>query len=416
VEIELQEGKPLSILYGVGYQYTPDAPSYASDPFLVGGVSYNNLFGRMLSAGLEGQISVSGRYRLQLSYRDPYLFNRDLTLTSYFFATREPIQDVDIDRLGLVNEVSHYFGHYLRVALRQEYQRITPVNPENLSFIEANDFPRFDQPIKEATIGPTAFYDRRDDPIDPHRGYYTSLAVKYAFPLFSAEARYTKFSTQAAYFQPIGKSVVAGSLRLGGIFPYGPPTIQVPIAERFFAGGQSTGRGFEQDLLGIPGESVDYDTRATLHTGSGNGSCAPTFPNAAAYDCNAGPHIVGGNGFFAANAEFRFPIFGDLGGTVFYDLAQVWREFADLNFRFEGEDGLRQTAGIGLRYMTPIGPLRAEYGMPLQPKMIPYDITTTTDADGNCAPGTVLERGRCVLGHGTVKEKGRFIITIGYAF
>jgi outer membrane protein insertion porin family len=416
VEIELKEGKPLSLLYGVGYQYTPDAPSYASDPFVVGGISYKNLFGRMLSAGLEGQISISGRYRLQLTYRDPYLFSRDVALSSYFFATREPIQDVDIDRLGLVNEVSHYFGHYLRVALRQEYQRITPVNPENLSFIEANDFPRFDQPIKEATIGPTAFYDRRDDPIDPHRGYYSSLAVKYAFPIFSAEARYTKFSTQAAFFRPIRKSVFAASVRFGGIFPYGPPTIQVPIAERFFAGGQSTGRGFEQDLVGIPGETVDYDTRATLHTGSGAGSCAPTFPNAAAYDCNAGPHIVGGNGFLAANAEFRFPIFGDLGGTVFYDLAQVWKDFSDLNVRFEGDDGLRQTAGVGLRYMTPIGPLRAEYGMPLQPKTIPYDITTPPDADGNCVSGTVLAKGRCVLGHGTVKEKGRFIITIGYPF
>lgn len=407
VQIELQEGKPLSLLYGVGYQYTPDAPAYASDPFLVGGVSYNNLFGRMLSAGLEGQISISGRYRVQLSYRDPYLLNRDVVLTSFFFATREPIQDVDIDRLGLVNEVSHYFGRYLRVSLRQEYQRIRPVNPENLSFIEANDFPRFDQPIEEATIGPTAFYDRRDDAIDPHRGYYTSLAVKYAFPILSAKARFTKFSTQAAYFHPIGSSVLAGSLRFGGIFPYGPSTIQVPIAERFFAGGQSTGRGFEQDLLGVPGQTVDYDTRATLRTKSGPGSCAPTFPDATLYDCNAGPHILGGNGFLAANLEYRFPIYGDLGGTLFYDLAQVWRDFSDLSLRLEGDEGLRQTAGFGLRYMTPIGPLRAEFGMPLRPRTIAYDITTKVDDNVNT---------RKVLGSGTVKEKGRFIITIGYPF
>jgi hypothetical protein len=47
---------------------------------------------------------------------------------------------------------------------------------------------------------------------------------------------------------------------------------------------------------------------------------------------------------------------------------------------------------------------------------IPYDITTPIDADGNCAQGTILAKGRCVLGHGTVKEKGRFIITIGYPF
>ncbi len=406
VVINLQEGKPLSLLYGVGYQYTPDALSNQSDPFLVGGISYNNLFGRMLSAGLEGQISISGRYRLQLSFRDPYFLNRDLTFTSFFFATREPIQDVDLDRLGFANEVSHYFGRFLRVALRAEYQRIRPVNPQALSqAIEATDFPRFDQPIEEATIGTSAFYDRRDDIIDPHRGYYASAAVKYAFPILTAQARYSKVSTQFSWFLPIGGSVFATSARIGGIFPYGPSDIQVPLAERFFAGGQSTGRGFEQDLLGISGQTVDYDTRATLHTGSGAGSCSGTSPALAGYDCNAGPHIVGGNGFFSFNAEYRFPIFGALGGTVFYDLAQVWKSFSDLNFRLEGDAGLRQTAGFGLRYMTPIGPVRAEFGLPLRPRQVPYNVVYT---DPNGTP--------VLLGKGDVKEKGRFIITIGYPF
>ena len=406
VDIGLEEGRPLSLLYGAGYQYAPDAPSDQNDPFVVGGISYNNLFGRMLSAGLEGQISISGRYRLQLSFRDPYFFDRDVIFNSFFFATREPIQDVDIDRLGFVNEVSHYFGKYLRGSFRAEYQRIRPVNPQNLSQIEASDFPRFDQPIEEATFGPTSFYDRRDDIIDPHRGYYVSAAVKYAFPILQAQARYTKFSTQAAYFRPFSGGVFATSARFGGIFPYGPSDIQVPIAERFFAGGESTGRGFMRDLLGIPGETVDYDTRATLHTGTGTGSCAGAFPQLAAYDCSAGPHIVGGNGFFAFNAEYRFPVFGGLGGTVFYDLAQVWRNFSDVNLGLEGDRGLRQTVGVGLHYMTPIGPLRAEFGYPLRPRTISYDVVTR---DESGAP-VVLAPG------GSVKEHGRFILTIGYPF
>ncbi|HEY6928943.1 MAG TPA: POTRA domain-containing protein [Thermoanaerobaculia bacterium] len=61
VEIEVQEGRPLSLLYGVGYQYAPDADQNRSDPYLLGGVSYNNLFGKMLYAGLEGQLAISGR-------------------------------------------------------------------------------------------------------------------------------------------------------------------------------------------------------------------------------------------------------------------------------------------------------------------------------------------------------------------
>ena len=406
VEIEVQEGRPLSILYGVGYQYAPEAAENRSDPFVVGGISYNNLFGKMLSAGIEAQLAVSGRYRLQLSFRDPFLFNRDYPFTSSLFWTREPIQDIELERLGLVNEVSHYFGKSLRVAVRVEYQRIRPVNPEDLSLIEKENFPRFDQPIEEATTGPNAFYDRRDDVLDPHRGYYATSAIKYAFPILNAEARYTRLTAQGAYFHPLGPTVFAISARAGAIFPYGPSDIQVPLNERLFGGKNSNNRGFDTDLLGIPGETVDYDTVATPHTGPDAGSCVGQgFPNLSAYDCSAGPRIIGGNGMLSLNAEFRFPIVGPVRGAVFYDAAQIWKNFSDVNFHFEGRDGLRQSAGIGIRIILPIGPLRADFGLPLQRRTIPFNVTTT-DANGKTQ----------ILGSGSVKEKGHLFVSIGYPF
>ncbi|MGH9368385.1 MAG: POTRA domain-containing protein, partial [Thermoanaerobaculia bacterium] len=282
VQIEVQESRPLSLLYGFGYQYVPEAAENRNDPFVVGGVSTPNLFGGMRRAGLEGQIALSGRYRVQLSYRDPFLIGRDYPLTSVLFAARETIQDIDLERFGFANEVSRLFGNYLRASFRVEYQRIRTVNPQDLSVIE---LPLASQPIEEATIGPALFYDRRDDVLAPRRGYYLSVAGKYAFPLFAAETRFTKFATQAAYFHPLGRVVLAVSGRFGGIFPYGPDPspVSVPIAERFLVGGRSTGRAFPTDLLGIPGgtldsleedATVDYTTQATRHTGEGPGSCA----------------------------------------------------------------------------------------------------------------------------------------------
>src|SRR6185295_14691126 len=237
----------------------------------------NNLFGRMEAVGFEAQYApLSGRGRIQASFREPFLFNRNIPLTVIAFYTREPIQEIDIRRLGTVIESSRYYGKYLRLALRYEYTRITPVNSEDLSNIEAKDFPRFDLPIEESTIGPNAFYDRRDDVVDPHAGYYVTAGYKYAFPFINAEARYHKLSGQAAWFRKVtGGTVVALGVRAGAIWPYGPSDIQVPIAERFFAGGRSTNRAFDTDLLGIPGTTVDYDAQATPHTGSGTGSCAP---------------------------------------------------------------------------------------------------------------------------------------------
>src|SRR5262249_4494615 len=277
-----------------------------------------------------------------------------------------------------------------------EYQSIRPVNARDISSIEIEQFPRADQPIEEATIGPTLLYDRRDDVIDPHRGYYTSLAGKYAFPVFSAEARYRKFAVQVAGFEPVGRAVFAVSARVGGIFPYGPTEIQVPIAERFFVGGRSTERAFPTDLLGIPGNpdappnspdslenaTVDYSTQATRRNpADGKGSCAKfSFPDSADFDCSAGPRVIGGNAFVSFNAEFRFPIAGNLGGVVFYDPAQVWRSFPRLNPRFEGVDGLRQGAGAGLWFMLPIGPLRAEYAFSLHRRVVPFQVVDVTDS------------------------------------
>jgi outer membrane protein insertion porin family len=407
VDIEVEEGRRLSILYGIGYQYAPEVLENKSDPFLVGGLTFNNIFGKMISAGFEGQYALSHRFKLQMSVREPFLFSKDYPFAAFFFWTREPIQQIDIERLGLTNEVSRRYSPFLRVALRAEYQQIRPVRPEDLSVIERSRFPRFNQPIQEATIGPTFFYDRRDDAIEPHGGYYLSLAGKYAFPAFGAQARYTKVSATAALFRPVGRAVLAVAGRAGAIFPYGPRGIPIPIAQRFFSGKNSSNRGFDTDTLGIPGETIDYNTRATLHTGSGSGSCAKSFPELSAYRCDAGPRIVGGNGLLAFNAELRFPVAGPVAGAVFYDLAQVWKNFSDVNLKVEGQRGLRQSIGLGLRVGTPIGPLRVDYGLPIERRRIPFDVILI-DKEGNPQLPP--------LASGSVRETGQFFVSIGYPF
>jgi outer membrane protein insertion porin family len=422
VDVDLQEGRPLSLLYGVGYQYAPGVQENRNDPYAIAGISYNNLFGRMESVGFETQYApLSGRGRVQVNFREPYLFDRELPLSVIAFYTREPIQEIDIRRLGTVVESSRYYGKYLRLAMRYEYQRITPVNPQDLSNIERENFPRFDRPIEESTIGPNMFYDRRDDVVDPHAGYYVTAGYKYAFPFLKAEARYHKLSGQAAWFWKVAGSVLAVGVHAGAIKPYGPEDIQVPIAERFFAGGRSTNRAFDTDLLGIPGVTVDYDTLATPHTDpSTTGSCAAAFPKLPNYDCNFGPRIVGGNGFLAINAELRIPIYDSFGGTLFYDASQVWEDPSQIRLALEGASGLRQGIGVGLRYMTPIGPIRVEYGWPLNPRTISFNVTTCnvdpTASGTACKTGDGQTGVTTILGSSTTREKGKFFVSIGYPF
>ncbi|MGH9400323.1 MAG: POTRA domain-containing protein, partial [Thermoanaerobaculia bacterium] len=412
VEIEVEEGRPWSLLYGVGYEYNPQTSDNQNDPYLAAGVSYNNVFGRMIAAGVEAQYSpLSRRGRVQASIREPFLFGTAYPLNFLGFYSKELIQKVELERRGLTLDSSRVVARGLRIGLRFTYQRIRPTNPETLSLIDLIGLPAINRPIHESTIGPDVLFDRRDDIIDPHSGYYLAASGKYAFPFISATARFTKFSSQATGFLRLfGMGTLVGSARLGGVFPYGTGTDPVPIGERFLAGGRSTDRAFDTEVLGIPGETVDYSTIATAHTGSGKGTCAATYPDLPTFDCDIGPRIVGGNGFFALNAELRIPIAGNLGGVVFWDAAQVWKDFSQIRFQFESDKGLRQGIGFGLRYLTPIGPVRVEYGWPVKPRTIPFDVVEPiTDANGNVTGFNVLK-------HDTVKESGRFFFSIGYPF
>jgi outer membrane protein assembly complex protein YaeT len=446
VEVEVEEGRPWSLLYGVGYRYAPGAPNTTggntSDPYVTGGVSYNNILGRMISAGVEAQYAPFSRLgRLQVSLREPFFFGTSYPLNVFGFYSRELIQDVELERTGVAVNSSKIVARGLRVGLTTTYQLIRPTNPESFSVIDQIVLPAINRPIDEVTIGPDVLFDRRDDIIDPHKGFYLSAAYKYAsakpvnppvaFPLPDVTVRFSKFSTQATGFLDLGRRwTLVASARVGGAFGVTPDDSPIPIAERFFGGGRSTERAFDTDLLGIPGttpldpnQTVDYSTIATPKTSTKAGSCATVYPHGfpnppagssaspADYDCSVGPRIVGGKGFMALNVELRIPIAGNLGAVVFYDAAQVWRDLSQVTLRFEGESGLRQGAGFGLRFMTPIGPARVEYGWPLMARTIPFSIVQV-DTDPRTGRAFLVN----TFGQDTVRESGHFFFSIGYPF
>ena len=105
------------------------------------------------------------------------------------------------------------------------------------------------------------------------------------------------------------------------------PNLDTPIVERFFAGGRTTHRAFPLDDLGIEGQ--------TLKDGSG----------------------IGGNALLIANVEWRVPLSGGLGLVLFADWGNVWAGPSYVKVA-EGRWG----AGLGLHYLTPVGPFRLEYG------------------------------------------------------
>jgi outer membrane translocation and assembly module TamA len=104
----------------------------------------------------------------------------------------------------------------------------------------------------------------------------------------------------------------------------------LPASERFFAGGDTTVRGFARDSLGAPG-TIDQ-----------NG-----FP-------------TGGNAMVILNAELRTPIWRNLGGVAFLDAGNVFRRVSDIDASL-----FRAAAGFGVRYKSPVGPVRFDVGFKL---------------------------------------------------
>jgi outer membrane protein assembly factor BamA len=192
--------------------------------------------------------------------------------------------------------------------------------------------------------------DTRDKPLDAHHGIFGTLNVGITPSAFGSSANFAKMFGQYAYYRPFLGMVWANSVRLGLAKPFSGSF--VPTSQLFFTGGGTTLRGFPLNGAG-PQRLVPF-----CPAGTPASSCTSeiTVP-------------VGGQQLFILNSELRFPlhvpidILKPLGAVVFYDGGNV---DSRINFR-QFVDNYTNTVGIGLRYGTPIGPVRIDVGRNLNP-------------------------------------------------
>jgi outer membrane protein insertion porin family len=340
VVIRVEESIPHTLIYGVGY----DSDSGARGLL---GYTHNNVFGRAYT--LRGDLRLSQRdERFRLLFDQPTLGDLDVSLNSLLFYEfrNDTDKPYDVSRYVARSEAVHDFGS-LRASLAFDYRQVRlEVDPDTTP----NQIARRNFPYELTSFIPSLFWDHRrgDNPLEPSGGWSTSFQVQYAFPL-RTDAEFLKLFVQQSQYFPLGRSgVLAASLRFGGIEPfttlsgqdpYVPdelPSSNVFIDERFFAGGDSTLRAYRQDELGIRGE--------TLFQPRGSTGFVP----------------AGGNGLALANLEYRFPVFGDLGGAVFFDSGNVWADWRSIHIR-----DFKSGIGLGARYRTPVGPLRFDIGWKL---------------------------------------------------
>jgi outer membrane protein insertion porin family len=172
--------------------------------------------------------------------------------------------------------------------------------------------------------------DSRSDTVEPVAGGYVSVSGQLAARQIGSEVGFGKSFLTAQIFRTVrgtNRLVLAGNARLGMATGFTSDE-QLPASERFFAGGDTTIRGFALDRVGIPGKTLDQDG----------------VP-------------IGGNGLVIFNAELRAPVSGRLGVVGFVDAGNVFVRASDLDL-----GALRSATGGGIRYKSPFGPVRFDLG------------------------------------------------------
>src|SRR5262249_19179454 len=188
--------------------------------------------------------------------------------------------------------------------------------------------------------------------LDAHRGIFETVELNLNPSFFGSNTSFARILGQTAYYRSLTSDstlVWANSVRLGMEHAFGGE--HIPISESFFSGGGSTLRGFSLNGAG-PQRTVSVCPADNLSCGE-----VISVP-------------VGGKQFFIFNTELRFPIGisiplvgGSLGGAAFYDGGNVYstvglgKIFSDFT----------HTVGFGLRYKTPVGPVRFDVGHLLNP-------------------------------------------------
>jgi outer membrane protein assembly factor BamA len=211
--------------------------------------------------------------------------------------------------------------------------------------------------------------DRSNSLFSPTGGYILRLDGEYAARETGSEFDYVRLLGEASvYHDPFRGVVIATRLRPGWARAVGAPGSGLGLhpQKRFFGGGPNSVRGFAQYRLGPKLLTID-DGRVLADTAGFRPGCTPQEINAGVCDisqlADRAPgefevRPVGGAVLLEGNMEARFPIFSErVRGAAFLDVGQVWRSVDEVDLR-----GLAWTPGFGIRYLSPIGPIRIDVG------------------------------------------------------
>jgi outer membrane protein insertion porin family len=366
--VKVHEMKRNEIIYGFGFEVSHRGGNVPSGTVAVPGLPTINLNGNKIApsqstfASPRGSIEFNRRnmrglgetvsatvllsqldQRALATYAQPHFIGSQWSSLTSLSIERTTENPLFAARLGDVSfQVERLISRKSNTRLQVRYD----FNKTSLSQLLVPELVlQQDRSVRLSTFSGTLIRDTRDKPLDAHRGMFGTLNLGITPTALGSSANFGRLFGQFATYKQVHSIVFANSIRLGLAKPFAGSF--VPTSQLYFSGGGTSLRSFPIDEAG-PQRLVPFCSGLQNQTGCVN----VTVP-------------VGGRELLILNSEVRFPlrIMKALGGVIFYDGGNVYGAI-NLPSTF---NNYTNTVGFGLRYSTPIGPIRIDLGHNLNP-------------------------------------------------
>lgn len=349
--IQVHEKDPAWIGARIGFTHE-DEESYGNKIELALEGGHRNLWGTgrslslhvvpSLAYDIESKKAINPDNHISLIFVEPwigYTKTPGVFMTSYHLY--RPLNSADFNVLRFNFGVSRELTPIIDLRGSLEAKLVTLLEEGIIDTTLEADANR-DQVYSILTYGKR---DTRNNFFNPTNGSLSDLSLGYSYSIGELESGGKEIKTyitlisswkryQPLKWKPFKKRegmTIATRLKGGAIFEIGP-TKNLPISDLFFAGGATTVRGYPEQLLG------------------------PTTFDSEGYKNKA----IGGKLLYLMNVEIRIPIYWLFVGEIFLDGGNVWREISDFN-----PTEIKFSTGLGLVLLTPVGPIRFDYGVKL---------------------------------------------------
>ncbi len=337
VQVEVKEKSTGTFQVGLGF-------SNVESFIFTAQVSQNNALGWGQSVSASAQLSGLRSY-LQLSFYDPYFLDTNFIFSADFYRTQQDYFGFVRDATGGSVNVGYYILDDLSVnaGYTREYVTVQPGRDFDAEIPLSNQF----RNGVTSAVKVSGSWDRRNNRLFPSSGFLQFASVEFAPGFLGSTFEFNRYTAYSRFYFPLPLGIVLKTNAQIGYIQALNPANPLPISEMYYLGGINTVRGYLLRSI-TPTIKVPSSTR----------------PDASVTDFG-----VGGDKQFIFNLEIEFPIFEKVGirGVIFYDAGNA---FSPKHNFFQEPTytlplGLFHSVGFGFRWFSPIGPLRFEWGVPL---------------------------------------------------